>query len=216
MSSFSIGNFGIVGWGTDQNNYRKDVWKYNSGSNVWTALANFPASERAGACTFVLNEIGFICLGNNGGLLNDLWGYDFSNDTWHVAATYPGKARKNAVSFVVNGKAYVGTGKTYSGKNREMYEYSPPQFLAIEETKTTEIKLYPNPTTDYITIELSNVSSASEVVIYNSFGQIILHQRNLNDSSTTLDVTHLPAGIYTVSILDKNKKTIYSNELIRL
>lgn len=216
MSSFSIGNFGIVGWGGDQNNYRKDVWKYNSGSNVWTALTNFPASERVGACTFVLNGIGFICLGNNGGLLNDLWGYDFSNDTWHVAATYTGNPRKNSVSFVVNGKAYVGTGKTYSGKNREMYEYSPPNFLALEEIKTTDIKLFPNPTTDYITIELSNVSLVSEVIIYNSFGQIVLQQRNLNDSSTTLNVMHLPAGIYTVSILDKNKKTIYSNELIRL
>jgi hypothetical protein len=97
-----------------------------------------------------------------------------------------------------------------------MYEYSPAQFLAMEEMNSFEVKLYPNPTADYITIEQSKVISSSEVSVYNCFGQIVLQLNNLNDSFTKLDVTHLPAGIYTVSILDENKKTVYSNELIRL
>lgn len=216
MSSFSIGNYGIVGWGGDQNNYRKDVWKYNSGNNVWTALGNFPGSERVGACSFVLNEIGYICLGNNGGLLTDLWGYDFSNDTWHVAATYTGNPRKNAVSFVVNGKAYVGTGKTYSGKNREMYEYSPGQYLGLDETKTVQVNLFPNPTSENITIQLSKELASSKISIHNSIGQLVLKQTINNESFIQLNLHQLQAGFYTVNIHDTNNQLIYTNELIRL
>ena len=110
MISFVVGAKAYVGMGTDQNIYKKDVYCYDPGANTWQAIAPFPAYERAAASTFTLEERGFVCLGNNGGLLADLIEYNPKTDSWTLRSAYGGMTNYDAIS-----KQYADAGYPMPG-----------------------------------------------------------------------------------------------------
>lgn len=67
--------------------------------------------------------------------------------------------------------------------------------LSVSEVNTTsnELKVYPNPTKNTLTIEVENV--IKNVTIYNMLGQLILVYKTSN-----IDVSNLEAGSYLVKI----------------
>ena len=193
LSSFSIGYQGYVGLGTDQDYYRNDIWMFDATTNQWTQKADFPASERASSMTFNIGQRGYICMGANGGLLDDLWEYNPEYDQWSLKASYGGSARKNAVAFTVNNKAYVGTGKGYSGKKASMYEYTPSDFLSIQEENSIQLNLYPNPASEVLHID--SEIKMKNIQIINSSGRMIL-----NTTKKNIPINHLKNGVYHVKI----------------
>jgi hypothetical protein len=71
------------------------------------------------------------------------------------------------------------------------------------------ITLYPNPASDYIT--LNGVATGSTITVYNAMGTQVI-DRKVVASPVTLIVAHLPAGVYVVRITDG--KTIKTGKLI--
>jgi hypothetical protein len=71
---------------------------------------------------------------------------------------------------------------------------------AIENQALTDIKIYPNPTSDFIQIESEKVVS---VEIYNLNGLKMMEQ-NINTSNKSINVEALPIGVYSVIIKDEN------------
>lgn len=63
--------------------------------------------------------------------------------------------------------------------------------LGVEDQDFTSIKLYPNPTTDFVNIQIQEGRSIKEVAIYNVTGKQVSVQRTNN-----LDLRSLPAGTY--------------------
>ena len=87
---------------------------------------------------------------------------------------------------------------------------------AVKEIKNTQtpntlaFKVYPNPATDFLTLELSiiDVKSASSrtVAIYDAFGKEI-RQINPVDLQQNIDVSNLASGIYYIMIAQGNQLT---------
>ncbi len=215
LSSFSVGYYGYVGLGANQDVFKKDFWKYNGGTNEWTQIADLPAWERGGACTFSIGESGFVCLGSNGGVLSDLWEYKPELNEWFSRATYGGSERKNAVSFVVNNRAYVGTGKGISGKKASMYEYMPKQELmaGIGQLNTVEFSIFPNPSTGSFQLQSNSKNIETlricttdgrciETIEYNGFQPIVLNRADFSN------------GIYFVSCVDQNGSVLGTKQLM--
>lgn len=75
--------------------------------------------------------------------------------------------------------------------------------VGINELKKIEVKLFPNPTSDYLNVstELKNQFSLS---IINIIGEQ-LFSNQYNKSSTKIDLTFLPKGIYTLIISSDNQ-----------
>ncbi len=71
--------------------------------------------------------------------------------------------------------------------------------LSTNDLVETEIKLYPNPATDQITLEFDGGGSAGIVSVYSLDGKVI-SQKNINSfngsNRLVLDVSNLPAGLY--------------------
>jgi N-acetylneuraminic acid mutarotase len=212
LSSFSIGYYGYVGLGADQNTFRKDFWKYNAGNNQWSPIANLPGSERGGACTFNLGNRGFVCMGNNGGILGDLWEYNPISNQWSVRASYGGSERKNAIAFTAYGKAYVGTGKGYSGKKAGMEEYTPYANVGLNETNLISISVYPNPTMSVL--NLSSESILSEVSLYSADGRRVIFEKP-NTDHFSIDMNQQPTGIYILTVSNDQGKVISTEKIIR-
>ena len=209
LSSFVIGDIAYVGLGTNQDIYTKDIWAFDGITETWSARADLPASERASAMTFVIGQKGYVCMGANGGYLDDLWEYNPFSDSWSVKASYGGSARKNGVGFSLHGKGYVGTGKGYSGKKQSMQEYTPTGFAGIDELEI-EINVYPNPSSDFISVETQS-ASIDEVSIYNSAGKLVLKEKNV----AQINVSQIHSGNYIVRA-HSNNQVIAQQRLIIL
>jgi len=207
LASFVIGYKAYVGFGTDQDLYRKDLWEFDATTNQWTQKADFPASERASTTTFTIGSRGFVTLGANGGYLDDLWEYNPSTDNWSVKASYGGSARKNAVAFVINGKAYVGTGKGYTGKKMSMHEYTPGSVLDLDDVEV-ELAMFPNPTQDFVQLKYLD-EEVDQIELYSLSGQKIVSGEGIH----SIDVSEFTKGYY-VLLARKDKQIVSTQKLI--
>lgn len=104
-------------------------FKYDTNTNSWTPIANFPGSTRRLATAFAIDGKGYVGLGySNGVSKKDFWQYSPDTDTWTAMSDFSGTARGAAMADVVNGKAYVGTGfgpGTASLYPMDFWQYSP-------------------------------------------------------------------------------------------
>jgi Secretion system C-terminal sorting domain/CARDB len=103
------------------------------------------------------------------------------------------------------------------GNNKEVYQAA---FLngtfatAIGEVSKNivDVKVYPNPTYDKINIDLSNISGKiATVLMIDTKGDIIESKQftlKQGINSTSINVHDLPAGIYSITILDDNNNSI--------
>ena len=128
--SFTVGNFAYVGLGFDGDDYLRDFWMYDPGSDFWLRMDTFPGIGRTGAVAFSAGGKGYVGTGfdgENNDELKDFWEFDpnaAEGQQWRQVSDFLGTARYNAVAFALNDKGYVGTGydKNYL---KDFYRYDP-------------------------------------------------------------------------------------------
>jgi len=70
----------------------------------------------------------------------------------------------------------------------------------IFQEKNTELRIYPNPFTDYTTISFSNVMVVKKIELINIHGSILKTIINENNNFITIHRENLPGGIYFIRI----------------
>jgi len=74
----------------------------------------------------------------------------------------------------------------------------------MAEYNMAGISLYPNPTSTFVHINLAYSSvtqhSSERIILYDALGKIVSHTELVEDK-LTLDVSHLPAGVYYVKAI---------------
>jgi hypothetical protein len=77
----------------------------------------------------------------------------------------------------------------------------------ITDTPETEYKLaiYPNPTTGILYLETKNWPQNSKAEVFNYDGRLVFQTLNLN-SSSVIDLSDKPDGIYILNISSNKKK----------
>ena len=88
----------------------------------------------------------------------------------------------------------------------EVYGYTPDLVTEISMEDQKRFIIYPNPVQDILSVELGNVESAAYQVL-NTAGQIV-SSGNIFTSSSTIDISGLTSGIYTVKILSASKTQV--------
>jgi hypothetical protein len=69
--------------------------------------------------------------------------------------------------------------------------------LGVSSFETSNVKMYPNPTSSFFTIEAKN--TVESVSLFNVLGQEVL-SKYPNSNSVTLDIASLQTGVYVVKI----------------
>lgn len=111
--------------------------------------------------------------------------------------TYPGPG-----TYLVTLEAMSDCGKI------EVFTYATiVQSIDEQELSENNLKLYPNPTNNFITVETTGDVEMNKISVVNILGQEVLSQDLNKEKSIKLDVTRLPSGMYTVKI-DSNKGTL--------
>jgi len=72
--------------------------------------------------------------------------------------------------------------------------------LGTEELQHMNFRLYPNPATDFVTIEfMNNDNDVPVITLHDHLGRPV-NVRELDQNQTRLDVRGLPAGLYLISV----------------
>lgn len=77
--------------------------------------------------------------------------------------------------------------------------------LGIKEFDSSSISMYPNPSNNWVTIDSKEI--VDSVSIVNVLGQIMLN-KEVNNTSFTLDISNLNPGQYFVNIISNNNKLV--------
>ena len=73
----------------------------------------------------------------------------------------------------------------------------------IEENEAAAISVYPNPATDYVIVETCHGASVQRVEIYDITGHKVL-----SSTSTEINISELPQGVYFVAVFTENQKFV--------
>jgi hypothetical protein len=71
--------------------------------------------------------------------------------------------------------------------------------------KSDELYIYPNPTTGIVKIDNQGSEANTQIFVRDLLGETLL-QKTFNESSLTLDLNHLPKGIYFIDVLSQSGK----------
>ena len=183
------------------------VWKRHLNTSVETLLYDFTANVGDTLCfgepgaSFVLDSISIEQIGSVDrrkfwfGLEYDGFGNPRTKETW---------VEGFGSDFGLLWSGYYGV---YDGwhcllcfhQNGELIwenpEYGFCTYTAVEETKDSEIFIFPNPAKEKVTIE---GIEATEVKVYSAFGQLVKIVRETNE----LNVADLLEGFYLLCITD--------------
>ena len=126
--TFSIGTDGYVLAGQNETgNYVKDFYKYDTTTDSWTQLPNFPGYPRGYAYGIEHNGKAYVGFGNSNafdiGPLDDLWEYDPLTEAWTELASCPCGGRLHPAMLEAGGKIFVGLGNNDSGNQDDWWAY---------------------------------------------------------------------------------------------
>lgn len=78
-----------------------------------------------------------------------------------------------------------------------------------ENTDLTAVKLYPNPSADYLILQWENSTTESKYELYDMYGKM-LQQSDIQENNTIISIAELPPAIYVLKIIvaDKEVKSL--------
>ncbi len=91
-------------------------------------------------------------------------------------------------------------------------EFEGEQGIAMDIIPAVKVNVYPNPATELINFDFEKKIDQSDLIIYNTEGQIVSSQK-INQQKTTLDIGNLSSGTYYFHVLD-GKKRISSGSFV--
>jgi hypothetical protein len=91
--------------------------------------------------------------------------------------------------------------------------------LPTEEVATTEMKVFPNPSSGDITLEISNQMTGDlTVMVYDLTGRVVWQKKSGNGNQSGmvhLNLNHLNSGTYIVQVFDLNTRLVKLFEILR-
>jgi len=87
------------------------------------------------------------------------------------------------------------------------YEWGPLLNTGIEETtESRSFRMWPNPSTEILTIDLSEFEKSVSVSVFNNLGQVVYSKNVLSaNNQFNLPISTWSTGIYSVTVRDENK-----------
>ncbi|MCI5059273.1 MAG: T9SS type A sorting domain-containing protein [Flavobacteriales bacterium] len=88
-----------------------------------------------------------------------------------------------------------------------------PLSTAIGDIDESQIKVFPNPMSDFCVIQSQDIINGS-VVLYDSFGRILMEQSVVNSEQLTISRNHLPSGVYYLKLSNEKGQTLGVRKIV--
>jgi N-acetylneuraminic acid mutarotase len=221
-ASFVILGKGYVGTGFDStiNNLLQSFWVYDTLSNSWTQIADFPI-RCCDARGLSICDKGYVVTGELSPQHCDssLFEYNPITNQWIQKMNFPGLSRDEATCFSIGNKGYLGLGGDdgdilYS----DFWQYTPDSACTtgIEELSNNKINIdfFPNPFTDKTTLTITGNPQNTVLNIFNIQGQKVKSLFIGNATEMVIDRDDLSEGIYFYELIDSNSKPIATGKMV--
>jgi N-acetylneuraminic acid mutarotase len=198
--------------------------EYDPLLDAWSTKTDLPAALRGSAVTLYNNKI-YVFGGSSTTPVvtpqNSLYAYDFTSNTWSTLNNAPftiydmDAISNNNIAYLFGG--YNSTNVT----SNLCYKYYCLDLLASVNELYFEnyFSVFPNPTKDIVTIELTIESSILKghlIIITNSLGQNIL-TKSVNSNQIKIDSSTLgDSGIYFINLIDSQNNIVKTKKIVRL
>jgi N-acetylneuraminic acid mutarotase len=108
---FTLGDYGYLVGGSNDNDFTNSTWEYDVSNDVWTQVANLGVTSRFGGIGFSVNGKGFAGMGVdiNDNILTDLHEYNPFANTWSSKTNIP-QGRFAAAVMVEGNRVFVASG----------------------------------------------------------------------------------------------------------
>ena len=87
-------------------------------------------------------------------------------------------------------------------------------FANLNELTNSNVKIYPNPTSDILTISSSNYLGKYSIEMYDNTGKLV-KEYSLSEQETQISVNELSEGIYTIKLIGENYSQTTKFSLVR-
>lgn len=94
-----------------------------------------------------------------------------------------------------------------------VYAYSTAVPLGVDVTPLARFKVYPNPVTDLLHVELAGNSPNAQVMLVDGMGHILL-RKTVRSRREWLDVRDIQPGVYSVRVIEDGKSVTVKKVLI--
>jgi hypothetical protein len=95
------------------------------------------------------------------------------------------------------------------------FEVSETVSIYVSDLKGKTILLFPNPAQEYLNILLLQELVPNHSIQISNMNGICIYRRNILNSKTELDISHLLPGIYTVHVYDSHQRVIARNKFAK-
>lgn len=92
--------------------------------------------------------------------------------------------------------------------------YELTSVVGLKESKELQWTIYPNPTTDQITIQLPTVSKGTRLSVMNAIGQTIKATK-VSELTTKISLDGIDPGIYFITLTDNNGQVIQQSKIVK-
>lgn len=150
-SVFVIGNKAYVGIGYMSGFVLgQDFYCFDSNTNTWQAVAQFPGEPRMYATSFTLNGNGYVVggIGANNTVYTDVWQYNPSNNSWaQLPTSLPGTLRRGMQAAIWNDHAYMFFGKDTYNLHKQVWKFDGsiwsqlPDFPSIARFQSADVQV---------------------------------------------------------------------------
>lgn len=229
----SLNNQGnILAVGAQDHNGIGQVRVFENQSNSWVQIGNAIDGEA------ITDDFGIsVSLNADGSMLaiGAIFNNGFASDAGHVrvyqnqtnnwvqiGSDIDGEALDDrsgrSVSLSDDGSivaigAYLNNGVNGSNSGH-VRVFSNSNILSVEHTEIRDnLIVYPNPSTDYLHINLKEQSNYSKVQLYNLEGKLLYTQNDTNETRLELDITWLSKGSYILKL--EQAKTLKTFKIIK-
>lgn len=133
--------------------------------------------------------------------------------TWVAPSAGSGTVRFYMAGIACNSSSSTSGDKAVTGTPLTITESIGS---TVAEEKLNPIKIYPNPASDFITVDFGNESTA-KVIITSTDGKIegVYHQQVNSLSTLKIPVDHLSSGVYLINVLGDDQQTLSVNRFIK-
>jgi len=216
-SAAVINGKGYLMFGVDENErMRKDMYRYDPGSDTWTRVLDFPQGigRSYAAMRQVNNKL--VMFGGYDSLNvyhKDVWFFDPAAEHWTLQNDLPSFGRKGGMSAVLGNNFYYSCGIDVNNTRlKETWVLDVPVGIRENELQS-RFAVYPNPARELIHVEGNEQNRITQLLLTDVCGKEIKQSAAASTQSASLLLNDLDSGIYLLKIVT-NDALIVSKKIV--
>lgn len=192
-------NVYVGGGSNNQSNTLQDFWEFNTNTQTWTQVADYPHQVYA-AVSFVFMGDGFVGCGRTAGThFNDFFSYNYGTNSWSPVPSLPAMAREHASGFSMGNRAFVmcgrGPGNVYLNDVWELANSTGINDLNAQEV---DVKFRGNDQGDLVIDFSSQYDHAYRIRVFDTSGRLLDTISIRGDATETIHIGAPQPVIYHI------------------